>query len=74
MFGGRPLPIQPTPAPRNAVVVSNQALTHRVFQAVGLLDEEHVAVVLRSLYYFRHGLARVQVDFHVLVVLWRLRS
>lgn len=46
----------------------------RVFQAVGLLDEEHVTMVLRSLYYFRHGLARVQVDFHVLVVLWRLRS
>ena len=43
----------------------------RVLQAVCLLDEEHVPVVLRCLHYFRHCLARVYVCFCRLG-LWRL--
>lgn len=46
----------------------------RVLQAVCLLDEEHVPVVLRCLHYFRHCLARVYVSFRRLGLrrLWNL--
>lgn len=46
----------------------------RVLQAVCLLDEEHVPMVLRCLHYFRHCLARVYVCFRRLGLrrLWNL--
>lgn len=45
-----------------------------VFHAIGLLDEEHVAVVLRSLHDFGASSAVLNIDSETLVRLWAYRS